>query len=91
MPNSQDSDKNKSVQKHDNERLCSNCTLDRSVACTSCKLEDAVCSSCGHDHGHAHDKTDWRMTIIIGIAIAIGIFLDYFGIGGILSTIIFTS
>lgn len=62
------------------------------MACTTCTLED---SSCGHDHGHSHghshEKTSWNKTIIIGLAIASGITLDYFGVGGPLSTIILVS
>jgi len=76
---------------HDHEDVCTICTLDRDLACATCSLENASCSSCGHDHGHENDKTSWNKTIIIGSAIATGITLDYLGIGGSLSTIILVS
>lgn len=79
-------------EEHLDESVCATCTLDKEVACATCTLEGAVCSGCGHDHGQAQKKkVDWNMTIIVGLAIASGIALDYFGVGGILSTVILIS
>ena len=73
------------------EDACKSCTLDKDVACATCTLAPASCTSCGHDHGHSHEKTSWNKTIIIGLAIATGITLDFLGIGGSLSTVILVS
>ena len=89
MPDHQDHD---DQHHHDHGDVCTSCSLDRDVACTTCTLEDSNCGhDHGHSHGHSHEKTSWNKTIIIGLAIASGITLDYFGVGGPLSTIILVS
>ncbi len=88
MPDHQDQEDNEHEHNHTGASVCDTCTLDRDVACATCTLEGAVCSSCGHDHMEK-EKTDWNRPIVVGAAIATGIALDYFGIGGPLSTVIF--
>jgi len=92
MPDHQHHDDHKH---HEHSDLCTSCTLNTEVACSTCTMKDVSCSSCGHDHGqsqgHSHEKTSWNKTIVIGLVIATGITLDYFGVGGSLSTIILVS
>jgi len=93
MPDHQHHDDHHHDHKHEHSDSCTSCTVNRDAACTSCTLETTGCSSCGqdHGHGHSHEKTSWNKTIVIGLAIATGITLDYFGVGGPLSTIILVS
>jgi len=92
MPDHQHHDDHKH---HEHSDLCTSCTLNTEVACSTCTMKDVSCSSCGHDHGqsqgHSHEKTSWNKTIVIGLVIATGVTLDYFGVGGSLSTIILVS
>jgi Cd2+/Zn2+-exporting ATPase len=56
--------------------------------CTTCTLDEDSCASCEYGHGDSHKKINWTNTIIIGLAIAIGVVLEYFAVGGPLSSVI---
>jgi len=91
MPDPQQSQEETESTKIKNHKQDHTCTCDiqkNSEICTTCKLDEDNCDSCAHNHVYSQSKTNWTNTIIIGLAIVTGMFLDYFSVGGPLSTVI---